>query len=226
MSVWHPGPAAVPTQKGEPKSRPTLRATGLVLLLALAGFAGLTIAVVSGAARGPDTRVVEFFRPNGSWGDLQIWVDVIVEGLAPLPVAVLLAAYASVAAVRQRSWRPLACSGLTLAAGAAAALAIKVTLARPDVSGEIGGVGGSYPSGHVFAVLLAAGCVVLMGQRGRAWVAWALVGLAGGIMGWALLVQAAHWFTDVVAAVLLSVAVLAAARWLPWHSSPEVHCRF
>ncbi|HEX5967159.1 MAG TPA: phosphatase PAP2 family protein [Intrasporangium sp.] len=222
MSVQESGAAAVASQRAEPNRSPALRLTGLVLLLSLAGFAGLTIAVGTGAARGLDERIVEFFRPHGYWGDLQIWVDVIVEGLRPLTVAALTAACASVAAVRLRSWWPLACTGLTFFAGTAMALAVKLALARPDVSGEIGGVGGSFPSGHVVAVLLAAGCVVLMGHWGRPWLAWAFAGVVGGVMGWALIVQAAHWFTDVLAAVLLSVTVLVVARLLPWHSSRDV----
>ncbi len=225
MSVQESGAAPVKTQRAEPNRGRALRSTGLVLLLSLALFAGMTIAVVSGAAQGLDERVVEFFRPDGYWGDLQIGVDVIVEGLRPLTVAALVVAYASLAAVRRGSWRPLACTGLTLVAGAAVALAVKLVLARADVSGQIGGVGGSYPSGHVVAVLLAAGCLVLMEHWGRPRIAWALAGVAGAVMGWALVLQAAHWFTDVVAAVLLSVAVLAVARWLPWHASGGVQHR-
>ena len=221
MSVQESGAASVRIRWVDPNRRPTLRMTSLVLVLCLAGFSGLTIAVGSGTARGLDERIVEFFRPNGYWGDLQIRVDAIVEGMRPLTVAALVVAYASVAAVRRRTWWPLACTGLTFVAGTAVALAVKLALARADVSGEIGGVGGSYPSGHVVTVLLAAGCVVLMGDWVRTWLAWAFVSVAGWIMGWALLVQAAHWFTDVVAAVLLSVAVLVVACLLPWHASRD-----
>jgi len=222
VSVRESGAAAVASQRAAPNRRPALRLTGLVLLVSLAGFAALTIAVGTGAARGLDERIVEFFRPHGYWGDLQMGVDVIVEGLRPLTVAALIAAYASVAAVLRRSWWPLTCTGLTFFAGSAMALAVKLALARADVSGEIGGVGGSFPSGHVVAVLLAAGCVVRIGHWARPILAWAFVGLAGGVMGWALLVQAAHWFTDVLAAVLLSVAVLVVSRLLPWHASRDV----
>ena len=67
-------------------------------------------------------------------------------------------------------------------------------------------LGGSYPSGHVLMVLLLAGCIVLLVwrtpglSRGRSWA-------SGPVMGWALLVQTAHWLTDVVGAVLMGVVV-------------------
>jgi membrane-associated phospholipid phosphatase len=196
--------------------RPGRRTIWLVVVLA-AAFAGWTVAVVSKATSSLDEWVVKFFRPEGQWGELQMGVGRVVDGLRPVVVAALVFVLAGIVAIRQRSWAPITCTAITLGSGALAALAAKVALARADTSGDIGGIGGSYPSGHVVAMLLAGGCAVFMWLRARSWLSWTLVAVVAGIMSWALLVQAAHWFTDVVGAVLLALVVLALAGLLPWH---------
>jgi membrane-associated phospholipid phosphatase len=200
--------------------RPGWRTWWLVVVLA-AAFAGWTVAVVLRATGPLDEWVLEFFRPRGQWGELQMGVGRIVDGLRPSVVAGLVLALAGIVAIRRRAWAAITCTAITLGSGALATLAVKVALARADTSGDIGGVGGSYPSGHVVATLLAGGCAVLMWRWAPAWLAWMLAAVVGGVMSWALLVQAAHWFTDVVGAVLLSVVVLALAGLLPWHEPPR-----
>lgn len=192
-----------------------------MLLLSSVGFVIVSILVASHRSVLLDQSAVALFRPNGEWGELQTRVDVIVEGLRPLNTIALTLALAITLAVRRRSWRPFLCTGITLTVGLGVALATKFVFRRPDLTGDIGGIGGSYPSGHVIAALLSTGCALLMWSRIRRWLAWAAVGLAGLVVAWALMVQTAHWFTDVLAAFLLGVAVLAVAAKLPWHACSD-----
>jgi membrane-associated phospholipid phosphatase len=81
-------------------------------------------------------------------------------------------------------------------------------VARPDP--HSGFASASYPSGHTMSVMIAVGlCILLVaGTRAAAWaVGGALV--AGLVMGYALLLEAAHWTTDVLGGALIAVAVLA-----------------
>jgi undecaprenyl-diphosphatase len=188
----------------------------LLLLSSTGGFVVLTIATSVGLINPLDEWSAEAFRPNGQWGELQTSVDVIVESLQPRNVLLAILLLASAATVWKRSWRPLLGTGMTITAALALTLATKLALARPDVSGEIGGIGGSYPSGHVVSTLLAAGCGLLVLRERPRWFEWAMTGSVGAVMGWALLVQTAHWLTDVAGGVMLGVGALAAGSLFPW----------
>ena len=61
-------------------------------------------------------------------------------------------------------------------------------------------VGGSFPSGHMVSVLVCLGGALLVVQQRPRWWEWVLVGLVDLAMGLSLLLQAAHWLTDVVGA--------------------------
>jgi membrane-associated phospholipid phosphatase len=86
---------------------------------------------------------------------------------------------------------------------------LKLLLHRPDPHGALSDHGGSFPSGHTVTLVVCAGLVTMMlapaGQRWR----WLPTFLVGTLMAIALLVQAAHWFTDVLGGGLVGVAVLA-----------------
>jgi membrane-associated phospholipid phosphatase len=177
----------------------------------------LTVLVATRATGSLDLWTTAFFRPHDHWGDLQIRVDAIVEGLKPANCAALVALLMAVISVRRRSWRPVVCTGLVGVVGAGLTLGVKVIVRRLDTHDQIGGIGGSYPSGHVVGVLVVAGCMALVLRRRPGWLGWAPVALVSMLMAWALLVQTAHWLTDVGGSVLLGVGVLTAATWLPFH---------
>lgn len=183
---------------------------------ALAALALLSVLVATGVTDGLDDRVRELFRPAGQWGGLQVRVDTVVEGLRP-PVCVVLLALATLAAtVLRRSWWPVVSVAVTGGATIALAGALKFGVGRVDTHGDLGTLGGSYPSGHVATVLVTAGCLALLARERPGPLVWALVALLGGVMAWALLVQTAHWFTDVLGGVLVAIIALSVAVFLPF----------
>jgi membrane-associated phospholipid phosphatase len=165
-----------------------------------------------------DSMVRNWARPHDVWGTVQVEADLVVEGLRPAVLAALLAAFTVVCCVRRRSLRPaIFVAGVSMAT-VALTVATKAAVARPDPHGLIWPDGGSFPSGHTIAVLVSLGMVVLLAQRPRPWV-WLLVALGGCLMGACLLVQAAHWATDIVGGGLLASTVLAfaaASGWSRW----------
>jgi membrane-associated phospholipid phosphatase len=87
---------------------------------------------------------------------------------------------------------------------------VKVWVHRPDPNGGITDTGGSYPSGHMIALVLCGGLGAMLIARRPPWWVWCAVGSVAGLMAVSLLVTTAHWLTDVVGGGLLGVAVIAA----------------
>jgi len=193
-------------------SRPD-RSRGLFVLAAVAAaaFVVLAVLVAAHATQDLDVAIRNRFRPHDVWGTTQMRVDVIVEGLKPSKMVPLLALVAVVACVRHRSWRPAVYAALLAGVAGTLTIVTKVIVGRPDPHQDMTAVGGSFPSGHTVTVLVCLGCAILLLQERPRWWEWVVVGLVGVAMGLSLLLQAAHWFTDVVGALLLGVAVLAAA---------------
>jgi membrane-associated phospholipid phosphatase len=183
-------------------------------------FAALAVSVRLGLVNALDSIIREWSRPNDVWGTAQQWADVVVEGLRPAVLAVLLTAFTLVYSVKQRSLKPLAfVAGVGLAT-AVVSVAAKIAVGRPNPHGMLGEDGGSFPSGHTITIVVCLGLCVLMAQpRTRRW-AWLIPAFGAGLMGGSLLLQAAHWFTDIVGGGLLATAVLAIAvasggsRWI------------
>lgn len=194
---------------------PPHRRTILVGVLAGAALVALSVGVGAGGTVALDDWARELFRPGDEWGRLQIQVDVIVEGLRPRNTLALLALVSALAALWHRAWWPVGRVAVVGGAGIAMTLALKAVVGRADTHGELGTLGGSYPSGHVVALLLLAGCTALLLWEHPGRLAWSLVGAMGLVMAWALMVQTAHWLTDVVGAVLIGVVVLSAAHRMP-----------
>jgi membrane-associated phospholipid phosphatase len=188
----------------------------LLACVAAAAFVVLTVLVATGTTRTLDVAARDYFRPHDEWGPLQMRVDTIVEGLKPRNVAVLLVLLAVGMSLWRRSWRPGLYVALTGALAGAATVGVKMLLHRTDPHHEMtSAAGGSFPSGHTLGVVLLCGLVVLLLRPRSRWWEWTPVALAGAAMAFSLVVQAAHWFTDVVGGCLLAVVVLATVSLLP-----------
>lgn len=181
--------------------------------LCAAAFAVLTAVVVSGAADSLDGTVAHRFRPEEAWGEPQDRVAPWLGRLAPVRMFALLAVTCLAAAAWRRSWHSITFGVVTGLGSVAATLLVKVALARVDPLGGLSPDGGSYPSGHMVAVVVsvAASLVVLL-PRVRWW-CWVVLAAPSGVMAVALVVTTSHWVTDVVGGALLAGAVVATARW-------------
>jgi membrane-associated phospholipid phosphatase len=192
------------------------------------GSAGAFIALAASVHLGLldtfDSIIRQWARPDDVWGTSQIRTVYVVEGLRPALLAGLLVAFTVAFCVIRRSLRPLLFVGGVGLTTMALTVAAKMAVGRPDTHGTTADShGGSYPSGHIIAVVVCLGLVVLMTQpRARRWV-WLIPALVGGLMGVCILVQAAHWSTDVVGGGLLAVGVLTAVTasgWDRWSLGP------
>ena len=172
-------------------------------------FTALAVAVHLGLLNTFDSIVREWARPHDVWGSAQLRADLVVEGLRSAVLAALLAAFTVAYCMRRRSWRPAALVGGVGLATVALTVATKTAVRHPDPHGLLGTNGGSFPSGHMIAVIVCLGLPVLVAQpRPGRWI-WLIPALGGSLMGACLLLQAAHWATDVVGGGLLSIGVLA-----------------
>jgi membrane-associated phospholipid phosphatase len=185
----------------------------VTMLSASAAYVLLTVLVAAGLTAGLDAAVRDWFRPGDVWGSQQMAVDRLVEGLRPRNAMAIFLALCLAVVLARRVWRGAVLAILLIGTAGAITLATKVLLQRPDPHDEMSSVG-SFPSGHVLCLLLCAGLLLLLlDAHPRPW-QWCLAGLLGASMAVSLLVQAAHWFTDVLASGLLGVATLALAALL------------
>jgi membrane-associated phospholipid phosphatase len=192
----------------------------VIAVAALTGFAVLTLLVVDGATMGVDAAARDAFRPGDVWGTRQERADVIVVGLEPgrsVPAFIVLS---FVLSRLRRSWGTLIFACMLLAAAGVPALMIKRALERTDPHHDLSSLG-SYPSGHVLALLVCLGGALLLLRRRPRWWEWVLVGLPVATMGTSMLLQAAHWVTDLAGGILLGVAVLASFSGLAPVRSPR-----
>jgi len=174
-------------------------------------FAALAVSVRLGLVNAMDLIIREWARPADVWGPAQQWSDVVVEGLRPAVLAALLAAFTLAYSVKQRSLKPLAfVAGVGLAT-VVVSVATKIAVGRLNPHGIMGEDGGSFPSGHTVTIVVCLGLCVLMAQPRTSHWAWLIPAVGAGLMGVSLVLQAAHWLTDVVGGGLLATAVLAIA---------------
>lgn len=193
----------------------------LLAALLLVSLLALTVLVALHGTEPLDEWVRDYFRPGDSWGRAQIRADHVVEGLRPMVLLPVLLLAAIVASIVARSWRP---AGFALVVGGLAFVLTeltKVLVARPDPHYATLPHSGSFPSGHTVTVFVVLGGTLLMLRPvTRVW-QWLIVGAVGGAMGLALLIEGAHWLTDVVGGVLLSAFVLVLASISPLRT-PEI----
>jgi membrane-associated phospholipid phosphatase len=203
-------------RRTSPERRPTsttAHAGGPVALAAVCvvalGLIGLLVATQ--ATQGLDVAVRDTLRPGDEWSTAQVRVDILVEGLKPLHVGVLLVVFGLAVALARRSWRPAVYVAAVVVATAVSTLAVKFALGRTDPHHEMTALGGSFPSGHTASVVVGLGLVFLVLRSSARWWDWFAVAVLGAAMAFALVVQAAHWFTDVVGGAILGVAILSLA---------------
>lgn len=188
----------------------------LVVCLGCAlAFVVVTLLVVTHVTDHLDDVVRDVFRPHDEWGTTQLRADHIVEGLKPPIMALFLAAVAGAWSLHRRSWWPAIYAAAIGGCAVALVETIKIVLGRADPHGDVPTLGGSYPSGHTVSVLVCLGGALLVVRARTLWWQWLLVGLVALAMGVALLIEAAHWVTDVVGGALLAVALLASASTWP-----------
>jgi membrane-associated phospholipid phosphatase len=188
-------------------------------------FIALAVSVDLGLLDRFDSLVRAWARPHDIWGPAQVRADVIVEGLRPVMAAALLAVFTSAWCVIRRSIRPAAFVGVVCMSTVTLTVAVKIAVNRPDPHGLVANDGGSFPSGHIIGVIVCLGLAALLAlpHTGR-WI-WFIPALGGGLMAVSLLLQAAHWSTDIAGGVLLATGILAvasASRWRRWlHRSAQ-----
>jgi len=191
-----------------------------IALVSMCAFTVLAFAVHFGVLNNLDKIIREWARPADVWGSAQLWADLVVDGLRPAVLAALLSLFMLGYSVQRRSLRPVAFASVAGLATVAVTAATKIAVGRLNPHGDVGNDGGSFPSGHTITVVVCLGLCVLMAQPRTSRWAWLIPAFGAGLMGGSLLLQAAHWFTDIVGGGLLATAVLAIAiasggsRWI------------
>ena len=188
-----------------------------VIVAWVSGIAALVLAVLveRHVTQQLDLSVGQAIRPPGVWGTWQLRADRVVEGARPSRVGPLLVLVGVTWSVGRRSWQPLLRALAIGAAGAALVLVGKAVVGRPDPNGYVAPHSGSFPSGHTAGVVLCLGGALLVVATRTRWWQWVVVYGAGAAMAGALLVEGAHWPTDVVGGLLVATTVLAAASGWP-----------
>jgi membrane-associated phospholipid phosphatase len=174
----------------------------------------LAVLVHLGVTQPVDEAVRGWARPDDVWGPLQVRADLIVEGLRPTSTLLLLAAIATAISLARRSPRPLVVAAATGLLMLAATVSVKLLLHRPDPHGAFSDQGGSFPSGHTVTIIVCSGLVTMLLRPGARWGRWLVPLVLGTLMAAALLLEAAHWVSDLLGGALLGVTILAAVAAL------------
>ncbi|MPZ93454.1 MAG: phosphatase PAP2 family protein [Propionibacteriales bacterium] len=198
-----------------PPSRGARVARGLLA----SGWLLLALLVLTMLAAGPLRPVdiaLNFQHDRMSFNPTLLTIDRIGQRAVCVPVLVVVAALAG---RRRRSWRPLVVAGLSVLVVNVAVGVLKLGLERGapyDRQPAFFVDGVMYPSGHSANVVLVYGLAAYLwwryagaSRRTRVWLVAAVVFLAH-VMVLVSLALGFHWFTDLVAGVLVGGAVLQA----------------
>lgn len=139
----------------------------------------------------------------------------------PTLVAILLAVVAGVLAFERHTGSPVYRAAFALFLLGVTVLFMKGLIHRPGPDGQPPrGLNGYFPSGHTASALTCYGTILLLLAAGRRRaVRGMLLGalaVIGALVGAGLLVCAYHWFSDVLASIALSFAIL-------WATFPPGH---
>lgn len=169
-----------------------------------------------------DVAVRDWLRPGDEWERAQVRAEVVARTMAPRNAFGVLVLAGLVSGLIRRSWRPAAVAVLLVGSAGVLTVLTKVAVRRTDPHDELTSMG-SFPSGHMVAIVVCAGGVLLISHEHARWAPNLVgnrivgtgvvgIGLVGtvlvGAMSVALLLQATHWLTDVVGGALLALAVL------------------
>lgn len=178
------------------------------------GFVLFTLFVQQQLLNHFDAQVRQFARPNNVWGAAQMRADLVVEGLRPSVLFIWMGLCVVASRILTRSWFPIV-AGCGFLLAVSATVLTKLLISRPDPHGYLAPHSGSYPSGHVVTIMVSVGLTVLMiSPRASGWVTSISALFAGLLMGTCLLIQSAHWASDVIGGVLLACCILAATQGL------------
>ena len=181
----------------------TWAAAVCALLLAL-----LTVAVALGLTRGFDAAVLGWARPGDVWGPVQWRAGAVTSGLRPVRMLELGSALVLLACLVRRSLGPALLAAAAGVLSGSLTLVLKLLLARPDPHGALFGDGGSFPSGHTVTAAVAVGVAVMVCRPSGRRLRWLLPGLVAALIGVCLVLQGAHWATDVLGGALIAAFVL------------------
>jgi membrane-associated phospholipid phosphatase len=187
-------------------SAPTIAA-----LVGLSGFLVTTLLVWLGATDRLDLVTRDLFRPDDVWGTPQEKLGPIIDALAPPRMFALLGAVTIVALLARRSVRPVLVALALVVPTLVAAGAVKFLVGRADPHAVMSATGGSYPSGHMVALVACLGGCLLVWETRTRWFYWVPIAFLATWMALAMLYGAAHWLTDVVGGAFLAVGTLGLA---------------
>jgi membrane-associated phospholipid phosphatase len=173
-------------------------------------YALLTLAVHLRLLDALDLAVRRVYGPVEVWGPLELRADRFVKLLQPGHLAVLLLLFVAALSLLRRSLRPIVVLAAVGMSVVIATLGTKWVMAHSE-GNPLPVAHGSFPSGHTVVIIVALGLAVLLGRPDTRW-GWIIPAVMGCLMGWALVVVAAHPATDVIGACVLAAAVLASAR--------------
>jgi len=186
-------------------------ATRWIILIGIAAcYALLTLAVHLRLLDALDLAVRRVYGPVEVWGPFELRADRFTKWFRPEHVAVLLLLLVAALSLLRRSLRPIVVLAVVGVSMMIATLGTKWVMAHAE-GNPLPVAHGSFPSGHTAVIIVAFGLAVLLVRPDTRW-GWIIPVVMGCLMGWALVVVAAHPATDVIGACVLGAAVLASAR--------------
>jgi hypothetical protein len=182
----------------------------------IGAFTVLAFLVYFGLLDNVDSIVGEWARPHDVWGPAQVRADLIVSGLRPVVLASLLAAFTLACCVRRRSLRPAMFVGGVSLVTVALTVATKTAVRRPDPHGLVtNGYGGSFPSGHMVAVVMVLALAILVVRPRPGWWIWLIPAVSGALMG------LAFWSRRRTGSQMLSAVACSQPACWPSRPSPD-----